>query len=211
MLQKKKSGILQILRSFCFPCAFTLGLIAFIASCGGGGDRDAGGGGDAGGTQPTTLYYIGGNVSGLSGTLVLQNNGGDDLTISSDGLFEFDTPLSDSESYDVTILTSPNNQNCSCTNEVGVINGADIDDIEVACVDKWTHPNGGDISMITPYVNQSDMASVNEAFSSDDSTPWGFAHDGVDFFPIGNLKPFQAVCSGVVDKVELWQNNISSN
>lgn len=71
--------------------------------------------------------------------------------------------------------------------------------------------NGGDISMITPYVNQSDMASVNEAFSSDDSAPWGFTHDGVDFFPIGNLKPFQAVCSGVVDKVELWQNNISSN
>jgi hypothetical protein len=71
--------------------------------------------------------------------------------------------------------------------------------------------NGGDISMITPYVNESDMASVNEAFSSDDSAPWGFAHNGIDFFPIGNLKPFQAVCSGDIDTVALWQNDISLN
>lgn len=44
--------------------------------------------------------------------------------------------------------------------------------------------NGGtttDISMITPYKNSSDMASINEAFSSTASAPWGFAHDGIDF------------------------------
>ena len=55
------------------------------------------------------------------------------------------------------------------------------------------------------------MASINEAFSSTASAPWGFAHDGIDFFPNGNLKPFQAVSSGVVEFVELKQNNISLN
>lgn len=69
----------------------------------------------------------------------------------------------------------------------------------------------GDISMITPYKNSSDMASINEAFSSTASAPWGFAHDGIDFFPNGNLKPFQAVSSGVVEVVQLMQNNITSN
>jgi len=61
------------------------------------------------------------------------------------------------------------------------------------------------ISMITPYVNESDMATIYQAFSSDDSAPWGFAHNGVDFSPNGNLKPFQAVSSGVVDDIRLWQ------
>ena len=75
--------------------------------------------------------------------------------------------------------------------------------------------NGGDVSppsLVTPYANELDMASVNEAFSSAGSTsPWGFAHDGIDFFPSGNLKPFRAACSGVVDPAQLRQNNVTSN
>jgi len=62
-----------------------------------------------------------------------------------------------------------------------------------------------DISMITPYINQSDMASINEAFSIDTSAPWGFEHRGIDFFPNGDLKPFQAVSDGLIDEVSLWQ------
>jgi len=64
--------------------------------------------------------------------------------------------------------------------------------------------DGEDISMITPYKYSSDMACIYEAFSSSASCPWGFEHDGIDFFATGNLKPFQAVCSGVVTSVELW-------
>jgi hypothetical protein len=69
----------------------------------------------------------------------------------------------------------------------------------------------GDISMITPYVNESDMGPIYEAFSSDASVPWGFEHNGIDFFPKGNLKPFQAVSSGVVVNVMLWENDKSSH
>lgn len=75
--------------------------------------------------------------------------------------------------------------------------------------------HGGDVTpapLATPYVNESDMASANEAFSADGSTsPWGFVHNGIDFFPIGNLKPFQAACTGVVNFVRLQQNNVTSN
>ena len=77
-------------------------------------------------------------------------------------------------------------------------------------------PDGGghgsdDISMITPFVSGSDIASVNEAFSSTDNAPWGFRHLGIDFFPAGQYKPFQAVAPGIVEAVELKQNEVSSN
>jgi hypothetical protein len=76
---------------------------------------------------------------------------------------------------------------CSCDN--GGDNGVD---------------NGGNISMITPYINETDVTGL-EPFSSSNDSPLGRVHDGIDFHATGNLTPFQAVCSGVVDSVELWQ------
>jgi len=65
------------------------------------------------------------------------------------------------------------------------------------------------ISMITPYKNSTDMESIPEAFSSSASAPWLFEHNGIDIMPNGNLKPFQAVCSGVVNRLALWGNATS--
>jgi hypothetical protein len=65
------------------------------------------------------------------------------------------------------------------------------------------------ISMITPYKNSTDMACIPHAFSSSASAPWGFQHPGIDCWPNGNFKPFQAVCSGVVSRLELWGNATS--
>ena len=52
-------------------------------------------------------YSIGGTVSGLSGTVVLEDNGGDDLTVSANGTFTFATPLAPSAPYDVTVRPTP--------------------------------------------------------------------------------------------------------
>ena len=41
----------------------------------------------------TSTYSIGGSVSGLSGTVVLQDNGGDDLSVTGNGSFTFATPV----------------------------------------------------------------------------------------------------------------------
>jgi hypothetical protein len=70
---------------------------------------------------------------------------------------------------------------------------------------------GGEILLVTPYVSESDIASINEAFSAGEDSPWGFEHRGIDFFPDGDLGPFQAVCSGVVATVDLWQLDTTSN
>ena len=42
-------------------------------------------------------YTVGGTVSGLSGTVVLQDNGGDNLSVSANGSFTFATALADGD------------------------------------------------------------------------------------------------------------------
>ncbi len=58
---------------------FAVLLPAGLRGCGGEG------GGTVGSAGNSSTYSIGGTVSGLSGSLVLQDNGGDDLTLSADG------------------------------------------------------------------------------------------------------------------------------
>ena len=59
-------------------------------------------------TTVTQNYSVSGSVSGLSGTgLVLQNNGADNLSITTNGSFTFVTALTDGIGYNVTILSQP--------------------------------------------------------------------------------------------------------
>jgi hypothetical protein len=78
-------------------------------------------------------FTIGGTVSGFAGNLVLQNNGGDDLLISSNGPFTFPTALPDGSPYDVTVLSEPEGSDCIVLNGSGTINGANVTNIVVDC------------------------------------------------------------------------------
>jgi len=93
-------------------------------------------------------YTVGGTVTGLAGSgLVLQNNDGDNLAISSNGDFTFTTTLEDGSAYSVTILTQPSDltQSCSVSSDNGTLVGANITDISVSCVtDSFTI--GGTVS-----------------------------------------------------------------
>jgi hypothetical protein len=62
---------------------------------------------------PAIFHTIGGTVVGLVGTnsgMVLQDNGGDNLTISGNGTFTFNTPIADGSTYDVSVLVGPSTQ-----------------------------------------------------------------------------------------------------
>lgn len=78
-------------------------------------------------------FSVGGTVSGLSGTLVLQNNGGDDLNLTADGSYTFSTKLSTGAAYSVTIKTNPANQLCAVGNSNGTIAGANISNVDITC------------------------------------------------------------------------------
>ncbi|MDB6098646.1 MAG: putative lipotransrane domain protein, partial [Gammaproteobacteria bacterium] len=53
-------------------------------------------------------FTVGGTLTGLRGSgLVLQLNGGDDLSFSANGGFAFGTRLGDGAAYAVTVKTQP--------------------------------------------------------------------------------------------------------
>jgi uncharacterized membrane protein YdfJ with MMPL/SSD domain len=66
-----------------------------------------------------TGYTVGGTISGLSGTVVLQNNAGDNLTVSANGRFTFATPVASGSDYNVTVVSQPVGQSCAVMNGSG--------------------------------------------------------------------------------------------
>jgi Cellulase (glycosyl hydrolase family 5) len=92
----------------------------------------------------SATYTIGGIISGLSGTVVLQNNSGDNLTISTNGTFTFATPLSSGSTYSVTVLTQPSGQTCTVTNGTGTATST-ITSVSVTC-SATTYTIGGSVT-----------------------------------------------------------------
>ena len=84
-------------------------------------------------TCTTNTYSIGGTVSGLSGTVVLQDNGGDDLSVSGNGAFTFATPLADGCAYNVTVKTNPSGQTCTVSGGTGTVASANVTSVAVTC------------------------------------------------------------------------------
>ena len=78
-------------------------------------------------------YSVGGTVSGLSGTVVLQDNGGDDLSVGASGAFTFATGLAAGSAYSVTVKTNPAGQTCSVANGSGTVGSANITNVAVTC------------------------------------------------------------------------------
>ncbi len=102
----------------------------------------------------TPTYTVGGSVSGLSGTLLLHNNGGDDLSLTANGAFTFATALADNAAYSVTVASQPNGQSCIVTNGTGKIAGANVSNVAVTCIDNNvpTHTLGGTLSGLSGTV-----------------------------------------------------------
>jgi hypothetical protein len=77
---------------------------------------------------------IGGTVSGLGAdeSLVLQNNGGDNLAINANGAFTFPTWVPTDSSYLVTVSTQPTGQFCVVANGSGTVTG-DVANVSVSC------------------------------------------------------------------------------
>ncbi len=91
-------------------------------------------------TYTFNQYNVGGTVTGLTtpfgaNTLVLRNNGGDDLTIAADGSFTFATALSTGATYNATVFSNPQNpwQTCTLTNGSGTVASSNITNLSLSC------------------------------------------------------------------------------
>lgn len=86
---------------------------------------------------------VGGTVSGLlAGTLVLQNEGGDDLAITKNGLFQFATGVVRGGPYDVKVKTQPPGQSCTVTAGQGNVPTSDVTSVVIKCDDTLSCPVG---------------------------------------------------------------------
>jgi large repetitive protein len=83
----------------------------------------------------TNRYMVGGTISGLVGTVTLQNAGGDDLDVTSNGTFAFATPVLSGSTYNVTVLAQPlvPSQTCTVSAGTGTVGAADVTDVAVTC------------------------------------------------------------------------------
>ncbi len=125
---------------------------------------------------PAVDYTVGGSVFGLSGTLVLENNGGDALTLNADGTFTFSNALPPGSTYQVTVQSQPATQTCTLTNNSGTITNTNITNVTVNCSTN-TRTVGGNVSglaaseSVVLQNNASDSLTVNSNGSFTFSTP----------------------------------------
>ncbi|MCL5666257.1 MAG: hypothetical protein M1383_00570 [Patescibacteria group bacterium] len=133
-------------------------------------------------TPALITYTIGGTISGLTGTLVLQNNGGDNLSTTTNGSFVFATAITNGSAYNASVLTQPSGQTCTITNGSGNVSGANVTNISVSCANNSTYTIGGTISGLSGTVvlqnNSGDNLSVsaNGAFTFATATGTGASY-----------------------------------
>jgi Kelch motif len=124
-----------------------IGLANVLSGCGGSSD-------DVSTSTPITpvtpsTYSIGGTIAGLSGTVVLEDNGADKIAFSSNGSFTFDVTLQPNTPYAVTVATQPSNQVCTVNHGSGTATAA-VTNVTVVCslsssaTDIWTWVGGAD-------------------------------------------------------------------
>src|SRR2546421_7358059 len=120
-------------------------LIALVqlAGCGGGGGSN---------TPPPPTYTIGGTITSLTGSgLVLQLNGGSNLSVNSNATaFTFVTQLASGAAYAVSVLTQPTNpsQTCTVSNGSGNMGSANVASISISCATN-SFTVGGTVSGLT--------------------------------------------------------------
>ena len=121
---------------------------------------------------PPSTYSVGGSVSGLSGTVVLRDNGEDDLSVKSDGAFTFATRLVDGAGYDVSVETNPSGQTCTVSGGSGTVASANVTGVAVTCADSpppppSTYSVGGSVSGLSGTVVLRDNGEDDLSVKSD--------------------------------------------
>lgn len=86
-------------------------------------------------------YTVGGTLTGLGAGqgVVLQNNGGGDLTLTANGGLAFGALVATGAPYNVSILTQPADQTCTLNNGSGTMGKAKVTNVSISC----TGPGSG--------------------------------------------------------------------
>jgi len=122
-------------------------------------------------TNAPVTYSVGGTVSGLSGTVVLQDNGGDNLSVSANGSFTFATKLASGAAYAATVRTQPSGQTCTVGSGSGTVGSANVTNVAVTCTTNApvTYSVGGTVSGLSGTVVLQDNGGDNLSVAANGS------------------------------------------
>ncbi len=112
-------------------------------------------------TLSVNAYEVGGAVSGLTGSVVLANNGADNLTVAANGNFVFATGMATGTAYDVSVATQPNGQTCAVSNPSGTVGSAPVTTVAVTCTTDPVYTIGGTVSGLTGSVGLTNNGGDN--------------------------------------------------
>lgn len=115
-------------------CALIIAIASIVLSgCGGGTSSTGGTPSSTGDTPSSAKYSISVNVIGLSaGSLTLLNNGGDSMSISTNGVSTFSTALVAGSAYSVTVNSQPAPAACWVESASGIIDSSNLH-LQVTC------------------------------------------------------------------------------
>jgi hypothetical protein len=140
-------------------------------------------------TTNSVTATIGGTLSGLAtgGSVILQDNGGDSLTLTANGSFTFKTAVTGpTDAYAVTVLTQPTSPNQICTVASGSGTAtANVTNVAVTCL--LSYSVGGTVTglvgsgLVLENSSDSELLKVtagsgNQAFAFANLVPTGTAY-----------------------------------
>ena len=120
----------------------------------------------------SSSYNVSGTVSGLTGSVVLQNNGADNLTVSN-GSFSFTNKINKGSAYNVTVKTQPSPFTCSAASNRGLASD-NMSSVSIVCAVRAYFLSGtasglGSTTLGLQFDNETKTLSDNGSFSF--STP----------------------------------------
>ncbi len=155
-----------------------------------------------------TTYTVGGTVSGLTGSLTLQNNAGDDLVINADGPFTFATSLGDGATYNVTVLNEPVGQTCTVTAGAGTIASANITNVAVACSDG----TGGPVTLANDGFVDGGVAGFQGGFVTGEIAAARLTTPSADAWAVDHVEfLFGGATTQQTVTLKIWDDNGGTN
>jgi hypothetical protein len=125
---------------------------------------------------------VGGTVTGLTGTLVLQNNLAGNLTVIANGSFTFATGLKTGATYSVTVSSTNPAQTCTVVDGAGTVTGANVTSVVVTC-SIASYALGGTVTglgasgvVLHTNVGENKAVTANGGFTFDTSVAGGTAY-----------------------------------
>jgi aryl-phospho-beta-D-glucosidase BglC (GH1 family) len=154
-------------------------------------------------TKVISTYSVGGVVVGLDSgkTVTLQNNGGDNLQITSTGaasyVFTFSTSLANGAGYNVSVATNPAGQTCTVfANGSGTINAGNVGSVQINCASTGYAVNGSVSGLLASGLVLQNNGGDDLSISSG-ATSFGFGQrvaQGVSFLVSVKSQPTGQTC-----------------